>query len=200
MDDGESVSSDLHVFEFRTVLASFIKIGIHDYRNLVSQGYLIHNWKMSEMSAYKYISKAWRNPSKSYVQNMMRQLAERWRKEPAILRLENPTRLDRARRFGYKAKQGYTVVRVRIRKGGARKIRPASGRRQKALGVTKFTRGKSLKKIAEARAAKRFPNMLPLNSYWTWEDGKHKWFEVVMVDPNHPGLRNYKGLALPEKI
>ena len=130
----------------------------------------------------------------------MRQMAEGWRREPAILRVDTPTRLDRARRFGYKAKQGFAVVRVRIRKGGARKIRPVSGRRQRALGVTKFTRGMSLKQIAENRAAKKFPNMLPLNSYWTWDDGKHKWFEVVMVDPNHPSVRNDRSISLPAKI
>jgi large subunit ribosomal protein L15e len=152
------------------------------------------------MPAHKYISKAWKNPRKSYVRDMMRQVAERWRKEPAISRIDAPTRIDRARRFGYKAKQGFIVVRVRLRKGGARKIRPASGRRQKSLGVKKFTRGKSLKQIAQERAAKRYPNMLPLNSYWTWEDGKHKWFEVVMVDPDHPGVRSDRDLTLPAKI
>jgi large subunit ribosomal protein L15e len=152
------------------------------------------------MCAYKYISKAWKNPRKSYVRDMMRRVAEHWRNEPAIVRVETPTRLDRARSFGYKAKQGFAVVRVRLRKGGARKIRPVSGRRQRSLGVTKFTRSKSLKRIAEDRAAKKFPNMLPLNSYWTWEDGKHKWFEVVMVDPTHPSVRNDRRLTLPAKI
>ena len=152
------------------------------------------------MCAYKHMSKAWRNPRKSYVRDMMRQVAERWRKEPSIVRVEFPTRLDRARHLGYKAKQGFAVVRVRIRKGGARKIRPVSGRRQRSMGVTKFTRSKSLKLIAQDRAAKKFPNMLPLNSYWAWDDGKHQWFEVVMVDPNHPGVRNDRKLTLPAKI
>ncbi len=152
------------------------------------------------MCAYKYVSKAWRNPTKSYVREMMRQMAEHWRREPSIFRVETPTRLDKARRLGYKAKQGFVVVRVRIRKGGARKIRPVSGRRQRALGVTKFTRGKSLKQIAQERAASKFPNMLPLNSYWTWDDGKHKWFEVVMVDPSHASVRNDRRLTLPAKV
>jgi len=44
--------------------------------------------------------------------------------------------------------------------------------------------------IAEERAARRFPNLEVLNSYWIWEDGRFKWFEVVMVDPvllpDHP--------------
>lgn len=107
-----------------------------------------------------------------------------------MLRISRPTRLDRARRLGYRAKQGYIIARVRIRKGGARKIRPVSGRRPKALGVNKYTRAKSLKQIAEERAARRFPNLKALNSYWVWEDGKSAWFEVVFVDRNHPVVKS----------
>ena len=55
--------------------------------------------------------------------------------------------------------------------------------------MTKFTRAKSLKQIAEERVSKRFPNLSVLNSYYVWEDGTSKWFEVVLVDPNHPSIR-----------
>ena len=78
---------------------------------------------------------------------------------------------------------------MRVRKGGARKKRPSSGRRPRALGVTKFTRAKSLKRIGEERVAKNFPNLSVLNSYYLWEDGTSKWFEVVLVDPNHPSVK-----------
>jgi len=135
------------------------------------------------MSGYKYISNAWRKPAQPYVGELARLLAIEWRREPAITRIAKPTRLDRARRLGYKAKRGYVLVRVRVRKGGARKPRPVSGRRPKAIGVTKFVRAKSLKQIAEERAAKKFPNLKVMNSYWVWEDGRNTWFEVVMVDP-----------------
>jgi large subunit ribosomal protein L15e len=27
-----------------------------------------------------------------------------------------------------------------------------------------------------------------LNSYWAGEDGRFKWFEVIMVDKNHPSV------------
>jgi len=83
---------------------------------------------------------------------------------------------------------------VRVRKGGSRKKRPSSGRRPKALGVRKFTRGKSLKQIAEERAAKRFPNLSVLNSYYVWEDGMSRWFEVVLVDPNHPAIKKDRAI------
>jgi large subunit ribosomal protein L15e len=29
-----------------------------------------------------------------------------------------------------------------------------------------------------------------LNSYWVGEDGQHEWFEAILVDPNHPSIKN----------
>jgi len=142
------------------------------------------------MSAYKHMSKAWRKPSGSYVKEIMRQEAIRWRRDLTIHRIGKPTRLDRARNLGYRAKQGFVVVRVRIRKGGARKPRPSSGRRQRAIGVTKYTRAKNLKEIAQDRVAKRFPNLKVINSYWVWDDGKSTWFETILADPQHPVVRS----------
>ena len=49
-----------------------------------------------------------------------------YRKGKSIERVERPTKLHRARTLGYKAKQGYVVVRARIRKGGMHKVRPKS--------------------------------------------------------------------------
>jgi large subunit ribosomal protein L15e len=118
----------------------------------------------------------------------------KWRKEPSIKRMSKPTKIGKARRYGYKAKQGYVIVRVKVRRGGARKIRPKSGRRPKALGVTRFTRHISIKRIAQERACKRYPNLLPLNSYWIGEDGKHTWFEVVMIDPQNPVIKADKSI------
>jgi len=140
--------------------------------------------------AYKYIAKAWKKPSESFVKELMWQRAITWRKQNAIVRIERPTRLDRARNLGYKAKQGFVLARVRVRRSGFRKTRPTGGRRQKRLGVTKFKLAKNMRLIAEERAARRFPNLEVLNSYWVWEDGRFKWFEVIMVDtvllPDHP--------------
>ncbi|MEM2557613.1 MAG: 50S ribosomal protein L15e [Candidatus Bathyarchaeia archaeon] len=128
------------------------------------------------------MAEAWRKPSESYVEEIMRERIIEWRRQPAIYRIDKPTRIDRARRLGYKDKPGYVVVRVRVRRGGLNKPRPRSGRRQKRMGVTKYKPAKSLRLIAEERAARRFPNLEVLNSYWVWEDGRYKWFEVIMVD------------------
>jgi large subunit ribosomal protein L15e len=144
--------------------------------------------------AYKYIAEEWANPEKSFVEELMRQRLVQWRKQPSTLRIENPTRLDKARKLGYKAKQGFIVARTKVRRGGLRKKRPRSGRRPKRMGVNKFKPGKSIRLIAEERTAKKFPNLEVLNSYWVGEDGKHKWFEVILVDPNSPVIRADKDI------
>ncbi len=138
------------------------------------------------MGVHKYLVQTWNHREKSDLQRHMRGALIKWRRDPTVTRIEHPTRLDRARALGYKAKQGYVVVRVRIRKGGARKIRPRAGRRPRALGVTKFTRSISLKNIAEQKAQKKFPNLRVLNSYYVSEDGTNHWFETIMKDTHNP--------------
>ena len=144
--------------------------------------------------AYKYIAEEWSQPEKSFVEELMRQRLVQWRKQPTVLRIEHPTRLDRARKLGYKAKQGFVMARTKVRRGGSRKQRPRSGRRPKRMGVKKFKPGKSIRLIAEERTARKFPNMEVLNSYWVGEDGRHKWFEVILVDKNHPVIKSDKDI------
>lgn len=114
----------------------------------------------------------------------------RWRRQPAVVRVERPTRPDRARELGYKAKQGFVMARVRVRRGGRRKPRPRSGRKPGSMGVKKITPAKSLRRIAEERCARKFPNLEVLNSYYVAEDGKYKWYEVILVDPHHPAIKS----------
>jgi len=144
---------------------------------------------------YRHMQRAWRRPGDSYVEELMRQRVIRWRRQPSIVRIDRPTRLDRARRLGYKAKKGFIIVRVKIRRGGRRKPRPRMGRRQKRMGVSKYTPAKGLKLIAEERAARKYPNLEVLSSYWVWEDGISKWFEVIFVDPHHPSIRSDKNVG-----
>jgi len=142
--------------------------------------------------AYKYIAEEWADREKSFVEDLNRQRLVQWRKQPVTMRVEHPTRLDKARKLGYKAKQGFVVARTRVRRGGLRKLRPRSGRRPKRMGVAKFKPGKNLRLIAEERTVKHFPNLEVLNSYWVGEDGRHKWFEVIMLDPNSPAIKSDK--------
>lgn len=140
-------------------------------------------------SMYAFIRDAWKTPERSYVKSLAWQRLQTWRREPAVIRIEKPTRLDRARNLGYKAKQGVTTVRVRTWRGGRRKQRPRGGRRTKHMGVNRLTARKSSQRIGEERASRKFPNLEVLNSYWVGQDGKSKWYEIILVDPNHPRIR-----------
>ena len=122
----------------------------------------------------------------------LRQRAVTWRNENAVTRVEKPSRIARARRLGYKAKQGIIVIRMRVGTGGMRKQRPRGGRRPKHLGVTKIKADVSMKQVAERRVLERYPNMKLLGSYFLYKDGMHYWFEVVLADPSHPRIAKDK--------
>jgi len=122
----------------------------------------------------------------------LRQRAVVWRNENAVTRVEKPSRIARARRLGYKAKQGIIVIRMRVGTGGMRKQRPRGGRRPKHLGVTKIKADVSMKQVAERRVLERYPNMKLLGSYFLYKDGMHYWFEVVLADPSHPRIAKDK--------
>jgi len=124
----------------------------------------------------------------------LRKKAVLWRKENAVTRIDKPSRITRARRLGYKAKQGITVVRMRVGTGGMRKQRPRGGRRPKHLGVTRIKAAVSMKQVAERRVLERHPNMKLLGSYFLYKDGMHYWFEIILADPSHPSIAKDKEL------
>jgi large subunit ribosomal protein L15e len=127
--------------------------------------------------------------------DLVRERLVEWRGQHAVTRVEKPLRLTRARTLGYKAKQGFVVVRVRVRRGGRRRQRPSSARRQRHIGAKGYTPHKSMLLIAQERAAKKFPNLRTLNGYWVGEDGQHKWYEIIFIDPNAPTIAADKNLA-----
>tara|TARA_B100000470_G_scaffold80590_1_gene62055 strand:+ start:2573 stop:3031 length:459 start_codon:yes stop_codon:yes gene_type:complete len=117
-----------------------------------------------------------------------------WRKQDAVTRIEKPSRILRARRLGYKAKQGIIVVRMRVGTGGMRRKRPTGGRRPKHLGVTRIKAAVNMKQVADRRVLERYPNMSLLGSYFIYKDGMHYWFEVILADPSHPRIAKDKEL------
>ncbi|MFB6254576.1 MAG: 50S ribosomal protein L15e, partial [Halobacteriaceae archaeon] len=88
-------------------------------------------------SFYSHIQDAWKDPDEGKVAELQWQRKQEWREQGAIERVERPTRLDKARSLGYKAKQGIIVARVSVRKGNARKKRFNAGRRTKRMGVNR---------------------------------------------------------------
>jgi large subunit ribosomal protein L15e len=144
---------------------------------------------VSGRGMYHYMGEAWKDLSNEDMRQVMWQRLVDWRREGSFVRIDRPTRLDRARALGYRAKQGFVIVRARVRKGGLRKHRIKKGRRPKRKGILKITMRKNIQRIAEERTAKRYPNLEVLASYWVGEDGRTKWFEIIMVDVNHPVIK-----------
>ena len=140
-------------------------------------------------SMYSYIADAWKNPSESYLKELNKERRIAWRREENFVRIDKPTRLDKARNVGYKAKQGYVLVRGRVRKGSFGKRKIKAGRRAKRKGILQITVGKSMQRIAEERAQKRFPNLEVLNSYWVGANGQYEWYEIILVDPARPVIQ-----------
>ncbi len=118
----------------------------------------------------------------------LRAKAIEWRRQNALVRVDRPSRIQRARRLGYKAKQGIVVVRMRVGKGNMRKKRPVAGRRPKHLGVLRIKPALSMQNVAERRVLERFPNMKLLGSYYLYQDGLYLWYEVILADPSHPRI------------
>ena len=147
------------------------------------------------MGLHKHVSAAWKKPKEGIPSRYRIDRMAGWRKEPVCMRVDKPTRIDAARRVGYKAKQGVVVVRTRVRRGGLRKGKIHMKRKPSKAGIKKITMGKSIQRIAEERSARRYPNLEVLNSYWVGEDGKNKFYEVIMIDPEHPAIKSDKDMG-----
>jgi len=136
------------------------------------------------MGYLKYMKKAFEEKGN----DMMKDRMIAWRREPATLRLERPTRIDRARALGYKPKQGVFVVRQRVNRGGKMRPKHRKGRRSKHMRRKKVL-DISYQVIAEQRASKKYNNCEVINSYFVGKDGEHYWYEVILADRNSPVVK-----------
>lgn len=142
------------------------------------------------MNLYKNVRMFWRKRHTEEFKAIQRPRLMQWRREPSIIRIDRPTRIDRARALGYKAKSGYIISRIKIRRGGRRMSRPVRGRTGKKMATSDITPGRNLRAIAETRISRKYMNLEVLGSYWVGQDGRSKWFEVIMVDPVHSNINN----------
>lgn len=144
------------------------------------------------MGAYKYLEELWRKKQSDVMRFILRVRTWEFRQLTTIHRASRPSRPDKARKLGYRAKQGYVIWRIRVRRGNRRKLgikgqiygKPAN------QGVLKRKFQKSLKSVAEERVGKVCGGLRVLNSYWVGQDSIYKFYEVILVDPAHNAIRN----------
>jgi len=144
------------------------------------------------MTAYKYMSEIWKKKQTDVLRYLLRLRAWEYRQGNKIARCTHPTRPDKARRLGYKAKQGFSIFRVAVRRGGRK--RPNNKGivygKPKHHGINQLKFRRSLRSVAEERVGRVCGNLRVLNSYWVNQDATYKYFEVILVDPQHTAIRN----------
>ena len=133
-----------------------------------------------------YLRETWKKPTREMTQS--REIE--WRAGNSIVKVEKPLRLDRARALGYKAKKGIVVVRVRVSRGGRKRVRVGVKGRKTRKQTNRKTLKMSYQWVAESRAERKYKNLVVLNSYNIGKDGKHYFYEVILVDPSKPEIRN----------
>ena len=138
------------------------------------------------MGMYKYVRELWKNPKDNLGSLWQKRILE-WKKQDATVRIERPTRIDKAKSLGYRAKEGFIVVRQRVERGGRQREKIRKGRKSKNFGRRKDV-NKSYQTVAEERASKKYPNCEVLNSYYVGEEGKYYWHEIILVDKAHPQI------------
>ncbi len=116
-----------------------------------------------------------------------------WRKGLVVQAEDKPLKAWKARAMGWKDKPGLVSVVVRVGKGN-RKRRKTSGGRKPKKEFDYATLDKSKQVQAEQDANVKFPNCEVLCSYWLWEDGQYKYFEVILIDPYNPHIVKDKEL------
>jgi large subunit ribosomal protein L15e len=134
---------------------------------------------------YHQLRELWKKPDKE----RLRELMTEWRSQNSVVKIEKPTRLDRARSLGYKAKKGFVIARIRVPRGGRQRERTNKARRSKRHTIRKVLK-MNYRWVAEQRAQKKFPNLEILNSYKVGKDGKYCFYEVILVDYSAPEIKN----------
>jgi len=132
------------------------------------------------MGVTAYLRKNWGKDAE-----LTRSRLIKWRRQPSTVRLDKPTRIDRARALGFKAKKGVFIVRQRLLSGPHRRTMPNKGRKPRKMH-TRLNLAKSYRLIAEERANRSYRNCEVLNSYFVAKDGKNYWYEVILVDRAEP--------------
>jgi large subunit ribosomal protein L15e len=143
------------------------------------------------MGAYKYLEELWRKKQSDVMRFLLRIRTWEYRQLSAIHRVTRPTRPDKARRLGFKSKQGFAIWRVRVRRGNRKRPvrkgivygKPAN------QGIVELKFQRSLRSVAEERVGKICGALRVLNSYWIGQDSIYKFYEVILVDPFHNAIR-----------
>jgi len=117
------------------------------------------------MGALKYVEEIAKKKQSDILRFLLRVRCWEYRSLNVIHRASRPSRPDKARRLGYKAKQGYVIYRIRVRRGNRKKPVPKGATYGKPTnqGVNQLKYQRSLRSTAEERVGRRCANLRVLS-------------------------------------
>jgi len=147
--------------------------------------------KKLNMGAFKYVEELYKKKQSDVLRFILRVRCWELRQLSVVHRASHSSRPDKARRMGYKAKQGYVIYRIRIRRGGRKRpvVKGQTYGKPAGHGVNQLKNARNHQAIAENRVGKICGNLRVLNSYWINQDSSYKYYEVILVDPSHNAIR-----------
>merc|ERR1739849_73893 len=83
-------------------------------------GWRVEKIKKLKMGAYKYMTELYRKKQSDVMRYLLRVRCWQYRQLTKVHRAPRSTRPDKARRLGYKNKQGFVIYRIAMRRGGRR--------------------------------------------------------------------------------
>ncbi|XP_046408353.1 60S ribosomal protein L15-like [Ischnura elegans] len=143
------------------------------------------------MGVYEYMQELYRNKRSDVMRFLLRTRCLQYRQSSKMHPVPRLSRRGKARRLGYRAKQGFVIFRIGGRGVGRESAVPkgCTCGKAKSHGVNQSNSNRNLQSIAEKRVGRRCGGLRALNSYWVALDSTYKYFEVILVDPSHKAIR-----------
>ncbi|EAT47414.1 AAEL001488-PA [Aedes aegypti] len=121
------------------------------------------------MGTYRYVQELYRK--KDVMRYLLRVRVWQYRQLTKFYRAPRPSRQDR---LGYKAKQAFSIFRIRVRRGGRKRPVAKGCTYGKPKGVNEMKPYRCLQSVDEERVGRRVGGLRMLNSYWVAQDAAYK--------------------------
>ena len=119
------------------------------------------------MGYLKYVKKLFQKPTEESG-TLVKQRMIQWRAEPVTVRIERPTRIDRARALGYKPKPGVVIVRQRVTRVARHHDHVVTGRGEGLGDAPAEARGRADHEQAHSSSRRE-------SSDWNRRRGSSRW-------------------------
>lgn len=135
------------------------------------------------MGAYRYVQELYRKKQSEVMRYLLRIRVWQYRQLTKLHRCPRPSRPDKARRLGYRAKQGYVIYRIRIRRGGRKRPVPkgCTYGKPKSHGINELKPYRKLQNIAEV--SYKIPSW-DWTTYSTVHDANLSDLLILVMIPN----------------